>query len=140
MSLKSRKQRPMAEINITPFTDVVLVLLIIFMVATPLILQSSIKVNLPNASSSSENNNWDQVDITIGSNNMIYLNNKEVTEDELKEKITRIREINPEVKIILFSDKFVQFNNIVAVLDIMNGLGIKHLNIATTTGPVAERS
>ena len=49
-----RKTKFMAEINITPFTDVVLVLLIIFMIATPFIYQSSIKVQLPQASKSEE--------------------------------------------------------------------------------------
>ena len=47
---KAGKEKPITEINITPFTDVVLVLLVIFMITTPLILQSNIKVNLPTTS------------------------------------------------------------------------------------------
>jgi len=54
MNRKARKPKIMAEINITPFTDVVLVLLIIFMIATPFIYQSSMNVQLPQASTSEE--------------------------------------------------------------------------------------
>ena len=55
MKRRMRKSKLMAEINITPFTDVVLVLLIIFMIATPFIYQSSLKVELPQGSSSDRN-------------------------------------------------------------------------------------
>ena len=76
MNRRPIKQRVMTEINITPFTDVILVLLIIFMITTPLILQSSIKVNLPEAASGKPFTNTRQINITISDNNVIYIDDK----------------------------------------------------------------
>lgn len=133
MNIRARKQRLISEINITPFTDVVLVLLIIFMVTTPLILQSSIKVNLPNAASARVAKSASQINIIINNKDVIYLDDKAVTKKELREKVSIMYRNNAELQVILLSDKFVLFKNVVAVLDILNGIGIRRLNIATKT-------
>lgn len=132
MNTRYRKKRLMAEINITPFTDVILVLLIIFMITTPLIFQSSIKVNLPEARSAQPIQNSDQAYITITNESLIYLDNALVTRKELKEKIAASYRNNPALKVILRSDRLVRFKDIVGVIDILNEIGIKNLNIATT--------
>ncbi len=135
MNIKSRKQKLVAEINITPFTDVILVLLVIFMITTPLITQSMIKVKLPQAKSGVpvEAGRQIQAGITISNEGLIYLEEKLVTRKELREKIALIHEDNPGLSVILRSDRLVQFKNIVGVLDILSELGIKNLNIAATT-------
>jgi len=135
MNIKSRKQKLVAEINITPFTDVILVLLVIFMITTPLITQSVIKVKLPQAKSGVpvEAARQIQVGITISNEGLIYLEEKLATRKELREKIALIHEDNPGLSVILRSDRLVQFKNIVGVLDILSELGIKNLNIAATT-------
>lgn len=130
MNYRLRKQKAVAEINITPFTDVILVLLIIFMITTPLIVQTSIKVNLPNARSAKSSDTSDQVNITVSSKNIIYLDGKLITKEDLKDKVASIYKNNPSIKVVLFSDKLARFKDIVAVLDIMNELGIRSLNIA----------
>lgn len=130
MNLKSRKQNLLAEINITPFTDVILVLLIIFMITTPLILQSTIKVNLPSATTASPMKETSQANITITNESLIYLNNDLVTRKELKAKINTVYRQNPDLDVVILSDKLVRFKDIVSVLDILNELGIKNLNIA----------
>ena len=71
MKRKTKRPKLMAEINITPFTDVVLVLLIIFMIATPFIYQSSMKVQLPKGSKSEENPR--DIIITINSRGDVFL-------------------------------------------------------------------
>lgn len=120
----------MAEINITPFTDVILVLLIIFMITTPLILQSNIKVNLPEAASGKPFTNTTQINITVTDDNAIYIDEKIVTRKELISKVKMAYEDNPDLEVILFSDKMVRFKNIVSILDDLNEIGIKGLNIA----------
>ena len=130
MNARSRKQRPIAEIKITPFTDVILVLLVIFMITTPLILQSSIKVNLPNAKSAKTGDTSNQVEITVSNKSAIYLDGNLITKEDLREKMSALYKNNPSIKVVLFSDKLARFKDIVSVLDIMNGLGIKSLNIA----------
>lgn len=133
MKAKSRKQKAFAEINITPFTDVVLVLLIIFMITTPLIIQSSIKVNLPNAPSAKPIKAPSQVYVTLSNENLIFLNNQMVTRKELGRKMGLLMKDEPNISVILFSDKLVYFKEIVAVLDILNELGVKNLHIAAKT-------
>ena len=133
MHLLSRKQKVIAEINITPFTDVILVLLIIFMITTPLIIQTSIKVNLPNARSAKPIDKANQVNITVSDKHLIYLDGVSVTKDELKDKVSVIYKNNPTLRVILFSDKLTRFRDIVTVLDMMNELGIRNLNIAAKT-------
>jgi biopolymer transport protein ExbD len=130
MNPRLRKQKAIAEINITPFTDVILVLLIIFMITTPLIVQTSIKVNLPNAKSAKTSDASNQVNITVSSKSIIYLDGNLITKGELRDKVAAIYKSNPSLKVVLFSDKLARFKDVVAVLDVMNELGIRSLNIA----------
>ena len=134
MKAKSRKQRLIAEINITPFTDVILVLLIIFMITTPLILQSNIRVTLPEAKSGAKPTaTTDRVSITITNENLVYLESELVTAKELKEKIAVLHKENPDLTVTLFSERLVHFKNVVTVLDTLNELGVKNLDIAAKT-------
>lgn len=130
MRKRLARQRVMAEINITPFTDVILVLLIIFMITTPLILQSNIKVSLPEAASGKPLTSTRQINITVADDNSVYLDNKLITRKELRAKVTMMHRENPDMEVILFADRMVKFKNIVAVLDDLNEIGIKNLNIA----------
>ncbi|MCK9430555.1 MAG: biopolymer transporter ExbD [Candidatus Omnitrophica bacterium] len=129
----SRKQKPIAEINITPFTDVILVLLIIFMVTTPLILQSNIRVNLPSSTTGKPMEGARQISIMATNEGMVYLDNKLISRKALKSEVAKLHQVNPGLEVILFSDKMVRFKDIVGLLDILNELGIKNLNIATKT-------
>jgi len=134
MREKYQKQRLVAEINITPFTDVILVLLVIFMITAPLISQSSIKVKLPKTKSakSLESAAQTQVFLTITDEGVVYLDEKIVTRKELVEKIRGLYASNPELNVILRADRLVRFKDIVDVLDPLVGLGITKLNIAAT--------
>lgn len=131
MLKKFAKQRPIAEINITPFTDVILVLLVIFMIATPIILQRNIEVNLPVAKSSSTLHDTGPKYITISGEGLVYLGKDLVTEKELKEKMKILHEKDPDVGVIVMADQSVRFKDVVGVLDILNELGVRRLNIAT---------
>ena len=133
MNLRKPKQKLIAEINITPFTDVILVLLIIFMITTPLILQSSLKVNLPQAASATPVNDMGPENIVITNEGVVYLDGIAVTRKELKEKVGLKHRDNPSLGVVVSSDKLVRFKDIVGVLDILNTVGIKNLNIAATT-------
>ena len=131
MNRSPRKQRLIAEINITPFTDVVLVLLIIFMITTPLIFQSSIRVKLPEAKSGKATESARQAYITITNEGLVYLDEKPVTKKELREKVSTMLQNNPDLSIVLRSDKLVRFKDIVDILDPLAGLGITRVSIAT---------
>jgi biopolymer transport protein TolR len=133
MKRMARKQKAIAEINITPFTDVILVLLVIFMITTPLMLQSSIKVNIPKAASAKTSDSTGQVTITVTEKGLIYVDGAIVTRKELKEKVATLYKRDRDLKVMLLSDKSAKFSDVVAVLDVMNELGVRNLNIAAKT-------
>ena len=123
--VKSRKL--MAEINITPFTDVILVLLIIFMIATPFIYQSSTKVQLPKASTSQETSK--DVILVINARGEVFIDDAKVDLDSLKLKLSRKVREKPGLSVIVNGDKNVRYDFVIGVLDILNQLGIKNAGL-----------
>ena len=120
-----------AEINITPFTDVILVLLIIFIVATPLIYQNGITVKLPQASSKDTFDDPKQVYITITGEGVVYFGKEVLTNKELKKKIDSLLAKDPETKVIVAADQACRFQEVVRVMDVLKESGVKSLNIST---------
>jgi biopolymer transport protein ExbD len=114
----------MSEINITPFTDVVLVLLIIFMIATPFIYQSSMKVQLPQASKSEEASR--DVIITINARGDVFLEDKNIDLDTLKFKLSAMIRRKPDTSVIINGDKNVKYNSVIQVMDILTRSGVKN--------------
>ncbi|MFH1640580.1 MAG: biopolymer transporter ExbD [Candidatus Omnitrophota bacterium] len=119
-------------------TDIVLNMFIFFFISFSLLYTFSpyrikkLNVNLPEAASAKPIKDISQVNITINNEGLVYLDKELVTKKELKEKINAMYRDNPELVVILNSDRLVQFRNIVGILDILNDLGIKNLNIAAT--------
>lgn len=130
-----RRQRIVADINITPFTDVILVLLVIFMVTTPLIAQSTIKVKLPEAKTSQplDGDKKTRSYVSLNSEGVLYLDEKVVTRKELKDKLTQLRKKNEDLGVILRIDRSVRFKDVVEILDSLNELSITKLDIETLT-------
>jgi biopolymer transport protein TolR len=114
----------MAEINITPFTDVVLVLLIIFMIATPFIYQSSMKVQLPQASKSEETSR--DIIITINAHGDVFLDDAKVDLDTLKYKLLAATRSKPGTSVIINGDKNVKYDSVIQVMDVLNRSGVKN--------------
>ena len=128
-----KHQSLMTEINIIPLTDVILVLLVIFMVATPLISQNRVEIKLPVSASEEAIENSQQVYITITAEGMIYLENKLLTKQELRQRMTALVKKNPDLKVIMAADKSCRFQNVIGVMDTLKEVGVKSLNIATRT-------
>ena len=124
MKKRTRKSKLMAEINITPFTDVVLVLLIIFMIATPFIYQSSMKVQLPQASKSEETSR--DIIITINAQGDVFLDDAKVDLDTLKYKLMAVMRSKPETSIIVNGDKNVRYDSVIQVMDVLTRSGVKN--------------
>jgi len=124
MKRKTKRPKLMAEINITPFTDVVLVLLIIFMIATPFIYQSSMKVQLPKGSKSEENPR--DIIITINSRGDVYLEDAKLDLTTLKYKITTMVKGKPDTSVIINGDKEVKYNAVMEVMEVLTQSGVKN--------------
>lgn len=114
----------MAEINITPFTDVVLVLLIIFMIATPFIYHSSMKVQLPQASKSEETSR--DIIITISARGDVFLDNAKVDLNTLRRKLSAATRSKPNASVIVNGDKNVRYDSVIQVMDVLTRAGVKN--------------
>jgi biopolymer transport protein ExbD len=114
----------MAEINITPFTDVVLVLLIIFMIATPFIYQSSMKVQLPKASKSDEASR--DIIIHINAQGEVFLEDTKLELEALKYKLRAMMRTKPDAFVIINGDKNVKYDAVIQVMDVLTQSGVKN--------------
>lgn len=124
MKRRMRKPKLMAEINITPFTDVVLVLLIIFMIATPFIYQSSMKVQLPKASKSEETSR--DIIITINARGDVFLEDTKVDLETLKYKLMAMMRSKSDASVIVNGDKNVRYDSVIQVMDVLTQSGVKN--------------
>src|ERR1700733_1371276 len=86
---RDHRRRPMAEINVTPFVDVMLVLLIVFMVTAPL-LTVGVPVDLPKTKAQALSQDREPLSVTVRSNGRIYLQNTPIAEDDLVPRLTAI--------------------------------------------------
>lgn len=114
-----------AEINIVPLVDIVLVVLIIFMVAAPLVMQPKIDITLPKSSSTDIDKSKKPMKITIGGKGEIFVNNKEISLDDLRNESLSEFQKNPEVSAILVADKAVTLEMVTDVIDTVKSQGLK---------------
>jgi biopolymer transport protein ExbD len=135
MKRRERNSRLIADINIAPFTDVILVLLIIFMVTTPFIYRSSIKIALPQVSHNEGPMESKDINITITSSGDVYLENKRYNLrfdiSLFKFKLQELAKKYPDPAIIINGDRSVKYDYVVQVVDMASKVGIKHLILAT---------
>ena len=135
MKRRERNSRLIADINIAPFTDVILVLLIIFMVTTPFIYRSSIKIALPQVSQNEAAAENKDINVTITASGDIYLENERfnmrLDMNLFKFKLESLAKKSKDSAIIISGDKSVKYDFVVQVVDIASKIGIKHLVLAT---------
>jgi len=123
---QSRKRgQGINEINITPFVDVVLVLLVIFMVTAPMVMNRAIKVNLPNAKSATAPAESKTLGITISAKGEFLVNGKQVLEDQLLELAKEALGVNPQVQALLAADVSVPHGKVIKAIDLVRQAGIE---------------
>lgn len=126
--MKVEKDRGvMSEINVTPFVDVMLVLLIIFMVTAPL-LQQGIDVNLPKAKGK-DMPPEERVALVIKRDMKVYMNDTPVSLTDMRQKLQAISKLNPNV--FLKADKDVPYGFVVEVMGEIKEAGIEKLGMVT---------
>ena len=127
--LGGNDDEPIAEINIVPFVDIILVVLIIFMVTTPFIMKPSISINLPKAASG-EDTAPSELNISIGANGETLLNGKPVNDDELSTTAKNNLAANKNTQAIISADKDVAHGRVISIIDIVKSAGITRFAIS----------
>jgi biopolymer transport protein TolR len=131
---KGRRHRPMAEINVTPFVDVALVLLIIFMVAAPL-LTVGVPVDLPQSEGSELKTEHEPLTVTVDQQGKIFIQETEISLGDLQSKlsaITQARQGREEV-IYVKGDKATNYGELMRVMGRISEAGYKHLTFVAET-------
>jgi biopolymer transport protein ExbD len=116
------------QIDIAPLIDMVFQLLIFFMLTSSFVMQPGIKINLPKAVTS-EVVKYDNIDIAISAENIIYVNGKVMTTQELKGLLRQVAK--RDVSILIKADKRASLGRVVEIWDMCRDLGVTHVNIAT---------
>ena len=129
---KRKKQRytQMSEINVTPFVDVMLVLLIVFMVTAPL-LTVGIKVDLPKVKATALTDIKDPIEITVKLDGEVYIGESKVEVENLIPRLNSITEQNTEARIYIRGDRVVAYGRIMEIMSIINSAG--YIKVALIT-------
>ena len=120
----------MSEINVTPFVDVMLVLLIIFMVTAPMMIQG-LNVDLPEATAQPLDSEKEHLIITINKDQQVYINDFEVTVEFLREKLLKILQGRTDRDVYLKADKSIPYGIVVQVMAEIKGAGVEQLGMIT---------
>ena len=125
----------LSEINITPLLDLAFVLLIIFMITTPL-LESSMNLVIPSSGATNPTTNSSQVQtVSIDRTETIRFNNQVVDLETLTTQLTQLKHANPDVAIVIRPDRELPVQKLIGLMDALQRAGITKLGIATRAEP-----
>jgi len=125
-----RKLRPMGEINVTPFVDVMLVLLIVFMVTAPL-LTVGVPVDLPETKASQISDDQAPLLISVQADGKIALQNRIIEADELIPRLEAVARAKPETRIFVRGDKNVSYGEVMSVMGLVQQYGFSDVPLTT---------
>ena len=120
----------MSDINVTPFVDVMLVLLIIFMVTAPMMIQG-LNVDLPEATAKPLDSEKEHLVITIDKEHHVHINDYQVTVESLSAKLIKILQSRGDREVYLKADKNIPYGIVVQVMAEIKGAGVEQLGMIT---------
>ena len=126
----SGRQSPMAEINIVPLVDVMLVLLIIFIITTPL-LTHSVKIDLPKASNEPNLTQPEHVELGIRTDGSLFWNGEPIALEQLMPNFTATVEAAPDTELHIHADKQVQYEHVARVMSLGAKAGLARIGFIT---------
>ena len=134
MAFKFNRSRnePMSEINVTPFVDVMLVLLIIFMVTAPL-LTVGVQVDLPESAADSLPDDQEPLTISINSKGEIYIQEHQVTYQKMVPKLLAIAKNRTDTRIYVRGDKNLNYGRVIEIMGNLSGNGFTKVALITET-------
>jgi biopolymer transport protein TolR len=133
----SREGTTIAQINVTPLVDVMLVLLVIFMVTAPII-QQGVQVNLPQTKASAVPAAEEPLIVTVAKNGKIYLNDNAVSDAELGAKLRAIKKLQTDKQVYLRADQDVRYGVVMKTIAEIKQAGIEKLGMISRP-PSEER-
>ena len=119
---------PMSAINVTPFVDVVLVLLVIFMVTAPVLMKDTIGIHLPKAASA-EQKVAPSLGVAVTKEGQILLNGELVTPETLSVQVKQALSADPEARAIISADADARHGDVVKAIDLVKSAGMEHFAI-----------
>jgi biopolymer transport protein TolR len=134
---RRNRRSPMAEINVTPMVDVMLVLLIIFMVTAPLLV-AGVPVDLPASKARALDQEQKPVQISIDPNGAIFVDETPVAPDQLGTRLAQIAASSPEEggpRIFLRADRALDYGRVMRVMGEINAAGLRKVALVSTQGP-----
>jgi biopolymer transport protein TolR len=133
MRRNSRRTPPrgaMHEINVTPLVDVMLVLLIVFMVAAPL-MTSGVPIELPKTQAKQLDGSTEPITITVRADQTIYLQESKISIDQLAPKLLAIAKNGYEEQVFVRADTSVPYGSVMEVMGLLNGAGYRKIGLVT---------
>jgi biopolymer transport protein TolR len=127
---RGRKKALMSEINVTPFVDVMLVLLIIFMVSAPL-LTVGVPIDLPDTQAKAMNSDTQPITVSVNNEGQIYLQETEIPIDEVVPKLQAIAKTGYEERIFVRGDKAADYGTVMKVMARISAAGFKNIGLVT---------
>jgi biopolymer transport protein TolR len=125
-----QRYKPMADINVTPMVDVMLVLLVIFMVAAPL-LTVGVPVDLPQTKAPAINEQKEPLVISVNAEGKLFLQNTEVGDDELVPRLQAITKNNPDADIYVRGDRAINYGRVMEVMGMVASAGFSKVSLIT---------
>jgi len=123
-----------AQINVTPLVDVMLVLLVIFMVTAPII-QQGVAVDLPKTRAAPLNAQEEPLVVGVAQNGTIYLNDNAIPLAELRAKLVAVAQAKPDHQVLLRADRNVPYGDVVRVIAAVKEAGVARLGMVTEPPP-----
>lgn len=127
------------EINITPFVDIVLVLLIIFMISTPAMIYRGMKVQLPKAATG-EDLSHVTLNISVTKDGSIFLDSRKITLDDLKRAFAKMKEQQAQSDALISADSEVPHGKVMEISDFLRSQGVAQVGFATASAGGAPKS
>lgn len=130
-SYRKRRKKLMSEINVVPYIDVMLVLLVIFMITAPLLSQG-VKVELPKAAAQPvENQDRETLVLTVDRDGRYFLDDRSISPEELSRKVAAILRARPETPVLIRGDRQSNYGEVVKAMTLLQSAGAPSVGLLT---------
>ncbi|MEK8088487.1 protein TolR [Thermithiobacillus plumbiphilus] len=125
-----KRRRLMSEINVVPYVDVMLVLLVIFMVAAPLLTQG-VEVKLPSSAASPVSTDRKPLVVTVDAGGKVYLQDETVSLDRLLQAVSTARQDQPDLQVLVRGDRDANYGRVIEIMARLQAAGIQDVGLLT---------